>query len=50
MCGLGYLELCIHAEQTGVMLNQPGLFGLIQETHQQEQLLQCKARQRLLMA
>lgn len=45
-----YLELCIQAEQTGVVLDQPRLFGFVQETHQQEQLLQSKARQRLLVA
>ena len=45
-----YLELCIQAEQTGVVLDQPRLFGFVQETHQQEQLLQSEARQRLLVA
>lgn len=45
-----YLELCVQAEQTGVVLNQPGLFGSVQETHQQQQLLQSEARQRLLVA
>lgn len=45
-----YLELCIQAEQTGVVLDQPRPFGFVQETHQQEQLLQSKARQRLLVA
>ena len=44
------LELCVHAEQTGVVLDQPGLFGLVQETDQQEQLLQREAGQRLLVA
>lgn len=45
-----YLELCIQAEQTGVVLDQPRLFGLVQEAHQQQQLLQSEARQRLLVA
>lgn len=47
---LAYLELCVQAEQTGVVLDQPGLFGFVQETHEQEQLLQSEARQRLLVA
>lgn len=47
---LAYLELRIQAEQTGIVLDQPGLFGFVQETHQQEQFLQREARQRLLVA
>lgn len=45
-----YLELCIQAEQTGVVLDEPRLFGLVQEAHKQQQLLQSEARQRLLVA
>lgn len=44
------LELCIQTEQTRVMFNQARFFGFVQETDQQEQLLQGEARQRLLMA
>lgn len=40
---LTYLELCIQAEQTGVVLNQAGLFGSVQEADQQQQLLQSEA-------
>lgn len=47
---MAYLELGIQAEQTGVVLNQTGLFGFVQETHQQKKLLQSEARQRLLVA
>lgn len=45
-----YLELCIQTEHAGVVLDEPRLFGLVQEAHQQEQLFQSEARQRLLMA
>lgn len=45
-----YLELRIQAEQAGVVLDEPRLFGLVQEAHQQQQLLQSEARQRLLVA
>ena len=48
--GQFYLELRIHAEQTWVVLEQAGLFGLVQKTHEQEELLQSEARQCLLMA
>lgn len=40
---LNYLELCIQAEQTGVVLNQARLFGSVQKTDQQQQLLQSEA-------
>lgn len=40
---LTYLELCVQAEQTWVVLNQPRLFGPIQKTDQQQQLLQSEA-------
>lgn len=47
---LAYLELSINTEQTGVVFNEPGLFGFVQETHEQQQLLQSEAGQRLLVA
>lgn len=40
---VAYLELCIQAEQTGVVLNQARLFGSIKKTDQQQQLLQSEA-------